>query len=482
MQGFEQCGRGKEFWTRCGLGDHDKLGRQANDVLHQLFAACRTKYVHADPFQVGFQGGACCARVSEDQCCAHRCLVPLTNLPQESCQARMLLDPGWDATRRSYRLVPAGDSASSAARSVSWWIAPDLVVDQVRRALPRLQRVARLPPSHLGPFVPIVSGDFSSRAHPGPSEQRTAGETMSYFRNFLRAGHPPTLAAAFFYLTFTFVVWVLNGAMAPFISEAYHLTPAQKGLMLSIPIVAGALMRFPLGVLAQYIGRKRATLVEMGLIAVAMLYGYLHVHSFGDLLAMGVLLGVAGASFGVAMSLGSGWFPPQYKGLAMGLVGAGNVGTAIAVLVAPPLAQAFGWQTVYAMAAASVAVPAIVMIVFAKEPPDVNRHATVREQLACLFEKDGWAFSLIYVITFGGFIGLASFLPTYYYDQFSVSKVQAGQLAMLAAFMGSALRIFGGWISDHWGGVNTLSLVMLLVVVCLLLGALAGNSLTATTL
>src|SRR2546426_3486069 len=101
MQGFEQCGRGKEFWTRCGLGDHDKLGRQANDVLHQLFAACRTKYVHADPFQVGFQGGACCARVSEDQCCAHRCLVPLTNLPQESCQARMLLDPGWDATRRS---------------------------------------------------------------------------------------------------------------------------------------------------------------------------------------------------------------------------------------------------------------------------------------------------------------------------------------------------------------------------------------------
>jgi NNP family nitrate/nitrite transporter-like MFS transporter len=213
-----------------------------------------------------------------------------------------------------------------------------------------------------------------------------------------------------------------------------------------------------------------------------MLYGYLHVHSFGDLLAMGVLLGVAGASFGVAMSLGSGWFPPQYKGLAMGLVGAGNVGTAIAVLIAPPLAQAYGWQSVYAMAAVSVAVPAVVMWVFAKEPPDVNRRATVREQLACLFERDGWAFSLIYVITFGGFIGLASFLPTYYYDQFSVSKVQAGQLAMLAAFMGSALRVCGGFISDRWGGINTLSLVLLVVVACLLLVALAGTSITATTL
>lgn len=305
---------------------------------------------------------------------------------------------------------------------------------------------------------------------------------MSYFRTFLRAGHPPTLAAAFFYLTFTFVIWVLNGAMAPFISETFGLTPAQKGLMLSVPIIAGALMRFPLGVLAQYIGRKRATLVEMGLIAGAMLFGYLHVHSFSDLLTMGVLLGVAGASFGVAMSLGSGWFPPQYKGLAMGLVGAGNVGTAIAVLLAPPLAQAFGWQAVYGIAAASVAVPALVMIVFAREPPDIDRHAGVREQLACLFQKDGWAFSLIYAITFGGFIGLASFLPTYYYDQFAVSKVQAGQLAMLAAFMGSAVRIFGGALSDKWGGINTLTLVMGVVVVGMLFVALCGGSLTGTTL
>jgi NNP family nitrate/nitrite transporter-like MFS transporter len=305
---------------------------------------------------------------------------------------------------------------------------------------------------------------------------------MSYFRSFLRAGHPPTLVAAFFYLTFTFVIWVLNGAMAPFISESFGLTPAQKGLMLSVPIIAGALMRFPLGVLAQYIGRKRATLVEMGLIAGAMLFGYLHVHSYGDLLTMGVLLGVAGASFGVAMSLGSGWFPPQYKGLAMGLVGAGNVGTAIAVLLAPPLAQVFGWQTVYGIAAVSVAVPALVMIIFAREPPDIDRHAGVREQLACLFQKDGWTFSLIYAITFGGFIGLAAFLPTYYYDQFAVSKVQAGQLAMLAALMGSLVRIFGGALSDRWGGINTLTLVLGVVIVGMVLASLCGASLTGTTL
>src|SRR3954462_3082460 len=97
-------------------------------------------------------------------------------------------------------------------------------------------------------------------------------DSMSPFKTFLRAGHAPTLFAAFLYFAFSCCIWVLNGAMAPFISETYHLSPAQKGLMLSVPIIAGALMRFPLGVLSQYIGRKNATLVEMSLIAVAMLF------------------------------------------------------------------------------------------------------------------------------------------------------------------------------------------------------------------
>lgn len=305
---------------------------------------------------------------------------------------------------------------------------------------------------------------------------------MNSFRTFLRAGHAPTLFAAFFYLTYSFVIWVLNGAMAPFISETFHLTAAQKGTMLSIPIVAGALMRFPLGLLAQYVGRKTATLVELSLIAVAMAFGYFFVHSFDDMLKMALLLGVAGASFGVAMSLGSGWFPPQYKGLAMGLVGAGNGGTAIAALIAPPLAQHFGWQTVYGFAALSALLPMLVVGLMAKEPPDRDAHASLREHLACLMEKDGWVLSLIYVVTFGGFIGITTFLPTYYYDQFSVSKVQAGQLTMLAALMGSVVRVAGGWISDRWGGVNTLTVVLAVVALALVGVGLSSGSIVMTTL
>jgi MFS transporter, NNP family, nitrate/nitrite transporter len=304
---------------------------------------------------------------------------------------------------------------------------------------------------------------------------------MTHFRKFLRTGHAPTLFAAFLYFAFSCCTCVLNGAMAPFISESFHLSPAQKGLMLSVPIIAGALFRFPLGVLSQYIGRRRATLVEMSLISVAMLLGFFFVRSFDALLAMGVLLGVAGASFGVAMSLGSGSFPAEHKGLAMGIVGAGNVGTAVAVLIAPPLAQWLGWQTVYAVAAVAMAIPMAAVIFMAREPDDIDPHAGLKAQLACLVERDGWAFSLIYAVTFGGFIGFISFLPSYYRDQFNVSKVQAGQLTMLAAFMGAAMRVVGGWLADRFGGINTLTVVLASVALGLGCCGLATGSLAATT-
>lgn len=303
---------------------------------------------------------------------------------------------------------------------------------------------------------------------------------MENLKGFLRAGHLPTLFSAFLYFDFSFAVWVLNGAMGPFISEQFHLSPAQIGLMVSVPTFAGALMRFPLGVLSQYIGRKNAAIVEMSAIVLALVYGFLFVHTYHDVLAMGVLLGIAGASFGVALSLGSGWFPKQYKGLAMGIAGAGNSGTALAALFAPRLAMHFGWQKVYGFAALMMLLPLTVMILFAKEPPDIE-HQTLRQHLSCLWEKDGWSFNLIYIITFGGFLGLSTFLPSFFYSQFHVTKVQAGSLTVLATLTGSLTRVLGGWFADRIGGITTLSVVFL-VVIAGLLGLTSTPSLTATTL
>lgn len=276
-----------------------------------------------------------------------------------------------------------------------------------------------------------------------------------YVSDFLKSGHLPTLLTAFLYFDVCFSVWVVNGAMAPFISQEFNLTAAQKGFMVSVPVFSGALMRFPLGILAQYIGRKRAAMLEMIVICACLVWGYYFTNSLGAVLAMGIALGVAGASFGVALSLGSGWYPPKYKGLAMGIAGAGNSGTVIAMLAAPPLALAFSWRTVYLLGLIPMVLALILLAVFAKEPPD-REEKKLKDYLKILVDRDAWIFNLIYSVTFGGFIGLASFLPTLFHDHYHIPKQHVGIYVTIGVIAASGLRVVGGWLADHMGGIRVL--------------------------
>jgi NNP family nitrate/nitrite transporter-like MFS transporter len=125
-------------------------------------------------------------------------------------------------------------------------------------------------------------------------------------------------------------------------------------------------------------------------------------------------------------------------------------------------------------------IPLIVMIVLAKEPPEIE-HQSFVDHIRCLWQADGWMFNFIYIITFGGFIGLSTFLPTFFYDQFAVTKVQAGQLTVLATLMGSAIRILGGYVADRIGGIVTLA-VVLLCVIAVSLVLTSAPSLVLTTI
>lgn len=293
---------------------------------------------------------------------------------------------------------------------------------------------------------------------------------MASLKVFLKSGHPPTLFCAFLYFDFCFAIWVLNGAMAPFISEAFQLTPAQKGFMLSIPIMAGALMRFPLGVLSQYIGRKNAALMEMSMIIIALLWGWLIMSSYNGVLFMGILLGVAGASFGVALSLGGGWFPPQYKGLAIGIAGAGNSGAVLAVLFAPPLAIKYGWQNVYGFAILLMILPLFLMIFLAKEPPDREKKS-LSGYLKVLIEKDAWVFNISYILTFGGYIGFTMFLPTLFADGYGIPKKTMGMWSAPIIVMASVTRVAGGWLADRVGGLNVMLYICVAVTIFSLIAA-----------
>ncbi len=286
---------------------------------------------------------------------------------------------------------------------------------------------------------------------------------MSRFKEFLASGHTGTLLTSLLYFDFCFAIWVLNGAMAPFISEEFGLTPAQKGFMVSVPVIAGALMRFPLGVLSQYIGRKNAAQVEMGTISLALLMGFLFAKTYAAVLAMGIMLGVAGASFGVALSLGSGWYPPKFKGLAMGIAGAGNSGAVLAVLLAPPLAKIYGWRAVYGFAIIPILIAMILLQVFAKEPPDQEKK-NLRDYLKILVDRDAWIFNFMYMVTFGGYIGLTSFLPTLFHDQYGIPKQSIGQYSAVIIVTASILRIVGGWLADQMGGIRMLRTLFVIIL------------------
>lgn len=305
---------------------------------------------------------------------------------------------------------------------------------------------------------------------------------MAGLKIFLKSGHPPTLFCAFLYFDFCFAIWVMNGAMAPFISEQFHLTPMEKGFMLSVPVLAGAFMRFPTGLLAQYITRRWAAMLEMGMIIVGLAYGYFFVDSYQEVIYMGIPLGIAGASFGVALSLGGGWFPPKYKGLAIGIAGAGNSGAVIAMLAAPPLAIKYGWQSVYGYAILLMLIPMACMFFLAKEPPDQERKS-LTEYLKIVVDKDAWVFNMIYIVSFGGYIGFTMFLPTFFHDQFLISKGQMGQYSAVIAIMASVLRVAGGAAADRWGGIRMLNFLLIIVIIfALLISTMPGLYLTTVLL
>ena len=155
-------------------------------------------------------------------------------------------------------------------------------------------------------------------------------------KSFWQAGHKPTLFSAFLYFDLSFMVWVLLGPLAVQIAADLHLTPAQKGLMVATPVLAGALLRIVMGVLVDHIKPKMAGLIGQVIVIAALATAWLHgIQTFQQALLLGIFLGFAGASFAVALPLASRWYPPEHQGTALGIAGAGNSGTVLAALFAP---------------------------------------------------------------------------------------------------------------------------------------------------
>ena len=285
-------------------------------------------------------------------------------------------------------------------------------------------------------------------------------------KGFLKAGHLPTLFASFLYFDLSFMVWVLLGPLGVSIAKALHLDPAHKGLMVATPVLAGAALRVVLGLLVdrykpRRVGIGAQIVVIAGLIAAWMI----GIDSFAATLVLGCVLGLAGASFAVALPMASAWYGPEHQGTAMGIAGAGNSGTVLAALFAPMLAIAFGWQNVIGLAAIPLTFALGVFFFFAKDSPNTPAAKPLAAYFALLKEGDCWWFMFFYSVTFGGFVGLASSLTIYFNDTYGLPPVTAGYCTAAVVFAGSVVRPMGGLVADRVGGVRAL-VVLYAVAAC----------------
>ncbi len=278
-----------------------------------------------------------------------------------------------------------------------------------------------------------------------------------------------TLFAAFLHFDVSFMIWVILGPLALFIAKDLDLSIAQKAFLVSIPPLGGAFFRIILGYLSDRFGAKIIGTASMAITMLPLAIGYLAGSTYGQMLAVGFLLGIAGASFAVSLPLASRWYPPEQQGIAMGIAGAGNSGTVLATFFAPILAAKYGWHATMGLATIPVLVTLAVFAFCASDSPTHPKPKTFSDYAAVLKQADIWWFCFFYSITFGGFLAMVSYLAIYFNTAYGVDKVAVGVLVAIASFIGSMLRPVGGYIADRIGGVALLR-VMYVVFAVLCVG------------
>ncbi|MGX2040302.1 MFS transporter [Methylocaldum sp. MU1018] len=284
------------------------------------------------------------------------------------------------------------------------------------------------------------------------------------FKEFRQAGHWPTLLSAFLYFDASFMVWVMLGPLSLYITKDLGLPVNEKFTIVAIPILSGAVFRVVLGSMADHLGPKLTGILAQLLVILGLAYVFVFgLRSKLEAELLGLLLGIAGASFAVALPQASRWYPPRYQGLVMGIAGAGNMGVVLDAMIVPWLAERFGWQAVFGFLLIPLALVLVVYTVLVEDAPDKRAPITLANYAAVMRDPDTWWFMFFYSITFGGFVGLGNALPLYFTHWHHVSGIAAGMMAATVVFAGSMSRPVGGLLADRVGGIRALQFLFVVV-------------------
>ncbi|NZA26268.1 MFS transporter [Luteimonas sp. SJ-92] len=344
---------------------------------------------------------------------------------------------------------------------------------------------------------------------------------MNTLRRQLRSGDWKSLLACFLYFDTGFTVWVMYGPLAQSITLDLGLMPSQTAFLTAVPILAAALLRVTFGNLYQAVDGRSLALVGILLSSIppAVLLLMPGTPSLSLLLVLGVLLGMGGASFAVAMPMAGSGFPPNVQGLVLGLAAAGNIGAVMDGFLLPRVAEYVGWQRSMAASLPLLAIAAAALLLWGRDHAPKSGSA-LRAAAAFGFSlvalmllvlaidadllglggrsgmlllpvvgsllmvavlparcravfarRDTWAVMLVYAVTFGGFVGMSSYVSPLLIDLYGISQVEAGVWMGMLALTGALVRPVGGWLADRVSGVRALLVVLALIAGCDLLFA-----------
>jgi len=271
------------------------------------------------------------------------------------------------------------------------------------------------------------------------------------------------LISSTFAFTICFAVWMIFAVLGIPIKAQLGLSETQFGLLAAMPVLTGSLVRVPLGIWTDRYGGRPVFCILM-LLAVVPIWLLSYATEYWQFLVLALFVGLTGGSFSVGTPYVARWFPRNKQGLAMGVFGAGNSGSAITKFVAPALMAAAGgaWVIVPQVYAVALLVTAVLFWMFSASDPAhrVTQRATLSAQFAMLKDPRVWRYCQYYSVVFGGYVALALWMTKYYIGEYGFDMKLAALLAACFSLPGGVLRAMGGWISDRYGAYKTTWWVM----------------------
>ena len=282
--------------------------------------------------------------------------------------------------------------------------------------------------------------------------------------------------------TVCFMVWMMFGVIGIPIKQSLNLNSTEFGLLTAMPVLAGSLIRVPLGIWTDRFG-GRIVMAALMAATVPAIWFMAYATQYWHFLVIGLFVGLAGGSFSVGTPYVARWFPKQRQGMAMGVYGAGNSGAAVNKFVAPALLVAFGWTSVPHVYAAVMLGTLLLFWFFSHSDPGhlVAHNVKLADQLKALKDPKVLRYCQYYSIVFGGYVALSLWMVQYYVGEFGLDIRVAALLAACFSLPGGVLRAIGGVLSDKFGAHSVTWWVMWVSWVCLFLLSYPQFDLTVIT-